>query len=608
MTFSKKYIFLTLAFLCFQVAVSDVRAEEEVADEELFDDEVDFEDTDSVSEETASEESDLSEEFSEEEKSIEQEATKEKIVKEAEPEPPVEEIEPVAEPPAVVESEPIPEPTPVAEPEPTPIVEESTPESLPEPEPLMVSASDDPDLVYEAKLHDIFLNFYNSKTSEQEWQTLVGQRQAERYEIKGGDNLWNISQTIFGDGHYWPKIWSLNSSITNPHIISPRNSIRFLLGDESGPPVFAVTEKTTDESTATTTAATADEDSSASGGEVEANEPEIPPPLRVSRPVVKKLPPSLPAWQDASLQDNYDEFGISYVRRKILDVEDKIFLPSFIAETLPEDFGRVSEIEVGNNIASAYQYVYVAMKSGVGQIGDTYLAVANRGENKSVDPSIKGFLGYSYDVLGEIQLVERVDGQDEKKSGEVFRALVLRIVNPVSVGATLIKGEIEKVQITEEGPRSQVVAQVIGGSYFNRRQVYGNESIAFLNRGQLDGLEAGQILPIRANLSIRNEKTIVRSNVRPIGWARVLKTTPHFATVVIVRAWSDILTGDVTGSGELLPQLVDDTGFSKDSVTQNTSLDSELDDDSGGADTTVPPDENSGEESVDGFEDEEFSE
>jgi hypothetical protein len=172
-----------------------------------------------------------------------------------------------------------------------------------------------------------------------------------------------------------------------------------------------------------------------------------------------------------------------------------------------------------------------------------------------VHKSIKGFLGYTIDIQGEVQLVERVTGYREAKSGEMFRALVLNIVNPVSVGSVLTKGQIEKIAVTEDGPRSQVVAQIIGGSFFNRRQVYGNQSIAYLNRGENDGLQIGQVLPIRANRILRNEDTEVKSNVRPVGWLRIVKTTPRFATGIVVRAWSDVLSGDLTGSGDLLPQF-----------------------------------------------------
>jgi len=215
--------------------------------------------------------------------------------------------------------------------------------------------------------------------------------------------------------------------------------------------------------------------------------------------------------------------------------------------------------------------------------------VANRGPIQSVHNSITGFLGYSIDIQGEIQLVERVTARSESGKGEMYRALVLRIVNPVSVGSLLTSGKIEKVKITEEGPRSQVVAQIIGGSFFNRRQVYGNESITYLNRGYEDGLREGQILPIRANRFVRNAGTEVKSNVRPVGWIRIIKTTAKFATGMIVRAWSDVLSGDLTGSGDLLPSAAPMLGDSDTNAT--SSLKDELDDE----DPIVPsadPEEN----------------
>ena len=124
----------------------------------------------------------------------------------------------------------------------------------------------------------------------------------------------------------------------------------------------------------------------------------------------------------------------------------------------------------------------------------------------------------------------------------------------MNVDSILIPGRVEYIEVSEKGPRSQVVAQFIGGQYFNRRRIYGGESIAFLNRGSNDGLEVGQVLSVRENRSIRNEDTLVSSNVRPIGWVRVVKVEPNLATVMVVKAWSDILTCDLTVSGSFIPK------------------------------------------------------
>lgn len=46
------------------------------------------------------------------------------------------------------------------------------------------------------------------------------------YVIKQGDTLWGLSDQFIRDPHYWPNMWSKNSSITNPHVIYPGQKVR----------------------------------------------------------------------------------------------------------------------------------------------------------------------------------------------------------------------------------------------------------------------------------------------------------------------------------------------------------------------------------------------
>lgn len=449
------------------------------------------------------------------------------------------EEDPSLQTPAVVQPEPEPDmaPPPVAEPE-------------GEKDFFAKPVNDEPNLDYEKRLHEIYTKFYSQKTSDEDWNALIGERKAEAYGIQKGDNLWNISKTMFGDGNYWPKVWSLNTTISNPHLIVPQNSIRFVLGDESGPPVFTVTEAAEPEAEPVT-------EESAKVAEMRPeeknspDEPDIPPPLNRSRPVLMKIPPSFPPWQVGKKQEDYDEVGIDYAKRKISEIKDRIPLASYVVEEKINSQGTIHEVETGSRIASALQYLYVLVEPGAANVGDTLVVYRDSGAVESVHSSIKGFLGYSIEVQGEIQLVERLPDSDDVEGRELFRAMVVKVVNPVTIGSSLMKGKMEYFDLREKGERSQVVAQIVGGQYFNRRQVYGGESIAFLNRGSNDGLQPGNLLSIRENREVRDRTTAVRSNVRPIGWLKVIKVTPNLATAVVIRSWSDVVTGDVTGAGEL---------------------------------------------------------
>lgn len=41
------------------------------------------------------------------------------------------------------------------------------------------------------------------------------------YLVVEGDTLWGLSEQVFGDGGFWPTLWSYNPQITNPHWIYP---------------------------------------------------------------------------------------------------------------------------------------------------------------------------------------------------------------------------------------------------------------------------------------------------------------------------------------------------------------------------------------------------
>src|SRR3954471_24806671 len=57
----------------------------------------------------------------------------------------------------------------------------------------------------------------------------------EEYVIQKGDTLWDLSQKFLNNPWYWPKIWSLNPSIENPHWIYPGNKLRLMPGEGGAP-------------------------------------------------------------------------------------------------------------------------------------------------------------------------------------------------------------------------------------------------------------------------------------------------------------------------------------------------------------------------------------
>lgn len=53
--------------------------------------------------------------------------------------------------------------------------------------------------------------------------------------VRQGDTLWDITAHYFGDPYQWPRVWSYNPEITNPHWIYPQNIVRLGDGQGGGP-------------------------------------------------------------------------------------------------------------------------------------------------------------------------------------------------------------------------------------------------------------------------------------------------------------------------------------------------------------------------------------
>lgn len=92
----------------------------------------------------------------------------------------------------------------------------------------------------ETRLHSIYQQHYSKPVLDAEWFKIVEAIDEQSYNVKVGDTLWGISKVYFGDGNYWSKLWSVNKSITNPHMIFAGDKVVFTTGTFGAPPSIAV--------------------------------------------------------------------------------------------------------------------------------------------------------------------------------------------------------------------------------------------------------------------------------------------------------------------------------------------------------------------------------
>src|ERR1019366_3627742 len=97
----------------------------------------------------------------------------------------------------------------------------------------------------EARFARIYKKYNQIEVGDEKWAQIAGSKSSEDYSIQDGDNLWDVSTKFFGNGFYWPKVWQLNDTITNPHMVRVGNSIKFSPGSTTVAPSLSVEESNT---------------------------------------------------------------------------------------------------------------------------------------------------------------------------------------------------------------------------------------------------------------------------------------------------------------------------------------------------------------------------
>lgn len=402
---------------------------------------------------------------------------------------------------------------------------------------LPLFAADAPNYRFEERLDRTFEYLKEQKMSKEQWDVMTLERNIDRYEIVPGDNLWDVSKTIFGSGFFWPKLWQLNGDITNPHTIEPGLQLNFIDMGVAAPPMLQ-TSGLENQKAPELAQLPEEEELALSEDEVlELNwiEPEIPEGKK-SPKVLNRIPPSFFDWR--SSMNKLNKLGAATVKEaKILQMK-KYDLEFVFMENQIEGEGKILETEQGySTTASAYDMVFVEIKTA--GVGDVYLALKEMEPIKNEDGDI---LGYPNHLQAVLKVVETID--EEKK---LHKALVLKSYSLLDPGAKLLAREMFSSTWGVEGRYLDLKAKIVGGRYHKNRDAMGLGSVVFLDKGTKDGVEEGALLNILKNYDLRGVRNFGK-DAPSIGRLKVIYADNSIATGVIVESRESIQVGDFTGN------------------------------------------------------------
>lgn len=408
---------------------------------------------------------------------------------------------------------------------------------------------DEPNYSLEKKLHEIYRTYNENPTPTDSWERVVGQRRSERYRVQKGDTLWDLSETLFGDPQFWPKLWSVNKqNILNPHEIESQMIIRFYPGDLEEPPTLGLMTET--------------------DLQQEPQKEELPIVLsrkQQPRPVrpLGKIPKSLPLYRMGEVNKPPIEYLFS-AGRKISP--PLTYLPFLYVDAIPSAIGVIKETELGSKSAGEFQHVYV-------EINDP-----SQKKVLAVKPGKRLGSGEILEIQGELEIVDSVSGSER-----LYRALVKKSVGLVQVGSMLIAGEAPYFRELQEIPEATALnepLQIAGGIAEEKMSLFSDKTLVFLEGGKEQGLQLGQVLNVYSNQRARTLDSRVEFLLGSIGKLRIVALSGRHSTAFLVESTQAVFKGDWVGSENpqalaektRLSQSSDGLGDSSDKAEEELDL------------------------------------
>ncbi|MBU8900471.1 peptidoglycan-binding protein [Corallococcus sp. H22C18031201] len=321
----------------------------------------------------------------------------------------------------------------------------------------------------------------------------------EVHTVESGDTLWDLSQRYLGSPWYWPKVWSYNPEIANPHWIYPGNQVRFFAAGE-----------------------------------------EVPSRVEAGAPVDVAPATEIPEETNAvtvSGKIGYDGSSATTVTTQ-----------GFVTARELDEAGRIEGASTGSVMLSAPDQVYVRFKRNkAAKVGDRYVVFHTQQEVKH--PVTGARAGYLTQLLGSLRVVALND--------QVVTAQIMETWDPISRGDLVGPyGEHLTTKVSPKPNAKEVLGVVLVPMVPYLTMVAENYFVV-VDRGSADGVQLGNTFTIErkgdpSNDVLGKPRTKpgeVAKNDRVYPWERigqcmVTELREHSANCLLSRTLQEIGPGD----------------------------------------------------------------
>jgi len=317
----------------------------------------------------------------------------------------------------------------------------------------------------------------------------------EIYLIVTGDNLWAICSQFLGNPYEWPKLWSYNQYITNPHYIYPGDKIMFTPGSETRVPKMQV----------------AKEEELAMPEDGEGEEVKEEKPIQKKRTALKAEPKKY-----------------------------KLILKnlSFLTKKELKDAGSITHSGEEKGMLSAGDFVYLKFNKGTNvKIGDKFIAFEVFGKIKH--PKKGKFLGYQIFKKANIRIVS-IDKH-------VITGLITDSEEPITRGYKVIPYESPIREINPKPMTTDIEGYIIGSEHMHT--IIGQNEFAYINLGTNKGVESGSVLyVVRRGDGLKYSSRDKKLPWTVVGKILVVEPKDKTSTVYVLDSTKVLEAGDLVKS------------------------------------------------------------
>ncbi len=301
--------------------------------------------------------------------------------------------------------------------------------------------------------------------------------------VQDGDTLYDLSGAYYGDVYQWPKMWSYNTHITNPHWIYPGDVI-YLRAAQAAPSTDggAVAEEQGEGGLLMPVAGFVTKDALEYSGRIVGSPKEA-----------NMLSPLDVAWigtgDDAYSEDEKDE--------------------------MEEDDRRATSGEIKE--------------------GDVFAIVREMGK---MEDSEGDTVGHKYIVLGSLRV-------DEVSDKYYDTATIVQAWREIERGDFLIPYERQLKNVEPVKSDKDMVAEIVDG--LEALFAYGEFHYVFVNKGAADGIRPGNrffVYHRNEGLDFRGKNNDEKIPWRQVGQVMVLDVRENFSLALVTDSKKEISIGD----------------------------------------------------------------